>query len=319
MFVTCTLAACAAPVAPVTPVTPVAAPHVAEGHALPVELASDRWFLVATTASGEPLRIYLDSAGGMFLTKATAARLALAVETETTEDGKGDVVVFPALADAKVPRSYGDRIPLFDPGDADVADGMFGAPWFRGHAFTFDYPNKRLILRDAPLPAVAPEHRVVVHFPVDDKGAPTSAYGRIEMTVDGAAIDMLLDTGATTTLTDEARTALGGDARARATSFITKTIFDRWHAAHPEWRVIEHADQVGKGDTMPMIEVPIVRVGGYDVGPVWFTWRPDKAFHEWMAQWMDKPTEGALGGDAFHTLRVSVDWATGAATFERQL
>jgi hypothetical protein len=61
----------------------------------------------------------------------------------------------------------------------------------------------------------------------------------------------------------------------------------------------------------------VFTVGGFDVGPVWFTWRPDGAFHEWMAQLMDKPTEGALGGSAFHTLRITVDWIRGRAAFER--
>jgi hypothetical protein len=50
---------------------------------------------------------------------------------------------------------------------------------------------------------------------------------------------------------------------------------------------------------------------------VWFTWRPDREFHEWMAQWMDMPTEGALGGSAFKTLRITVDWIGGRAVFER--
>jgi len=36
-----------------------------------------------------------------------------------------------------------------------------------------------------------------------------------------------------------------------------------------------------------------------------------------MAQWMDKPTEGALGGNAFDRFRITVDWVGGAATFER--
>jgi hypothetical protein len=51
---------------------------------------------------------------------------------------------------------------------------------------------------------------------------------------------------------------------------------------------------------------------------VWFTRRPDKAFHEWMAQWTDRPTEGALGGFAFKTLRITVDWIIGRMAFERE-
>lgn len=61
-------------------------------------------------------------------------------------------------------------------------------------------------------------------------------------------------------------------------------MFRRWHAAHPDWRVIEHADA---------------------------------AFHQFMAQYMDKAPEGALGGSAFATLRVTVDWTNGRATFEQ--
>ena len=46
------------------------------------------------------------------------------------------------------------------------------------------------------------------------------------------------------------------------------------------------------------IEVSRIVVGGYTVGPVWFTRRADKNFHEYMSQWMDKRIEGALGGVA---------------------
>ncbi|HEY0254783.1 MAG TPA: hypothetical protein VGC41_24825, partial [Kofleriaceae bacterium] len=179
--------------------------------------------------------------------------------------------------------------------------------WFAGKSVVFDYPAKRMTL--GSLPAVSAEHRIPVHF------APDMAYGRISMTVAGEIVPMLLDTGATVILTDSALAALHGD-RTRATSFIIHDVLERWHAAHPEWRVIEDADQIGKGSRM--IEVPAVTIGGYTVGPVWFTERPDQAFHTWMAQWMDQPTDGALGGDAFRTLRVGVDWTAGTATFERQ-
>jgi len=43
----------------------------------------------------------------------------------------------------------------------------------------------------------------------------------------------------------------------------------------------------------------------------------DVAFHNYMAQFMDKPTEGALGGSALHYLRMTVDWPSAVAVFER--
>ena len=296
--------------------SPAVHPTVERGAALPVSLQNGLWYLDTATASGGKLRLFLDSAGGMFLTMDAARRLGLDVKHVKGEDGEQDVVAFPELADARIPVPDIDPFPLLDDPHFD-SDGMLGAPWFAGMIVTFDYPARRLVMRtDGPLPDVAPEHRIAVGFPLDETGKPTSPYGRIQMTVDGHTIDMLFDTGATVDLTDAALAAFGGSARERATCFITKTVFDRWRAAHPAWRVIDGADRT-MDPPAPMIEVPALTIAGHNVGPVWFTWRPDSAFHEWMAQWMDRPTEGALGGNAFQRFRITVDWVRGAATFER--
>ena len=134
--------------------------------------------------------------------------------------------------------------------------------------------------------------------------------------IDGQTINLLFDTGATVRLTDQALARLAdGQPASRATSFISKTTFDRWHARHPDWKVIEHADANAGGE--PLIEVPEVTVAGYTVGPVWFTRRADKNFHQWMSQWMDKEIDGALGGSALHYFRVTVNYPGAVAVFER--
>jgi hypothetical protein len=99
----------------------------------------------------------------------------------------------------------------------------------------------------------------------------------------------------------------------RATSFITANVFEKWRKRHPEWRVIEGAE---KRSGEAIIEVPKIVVGGYTVGPVWFTRRADRNFHEYMSQWMDKRIEGALGGNALCHFRVSVDYPRAFAVFE---
>lgn len=66
-----------------------------------------------------------------------------------------------------------------------------------------------------------------------------------------------------------------------------------------------------------MIEVPKISVAGYPVGSVWFTRRPDKNFHEYMSQWMDKKVEGALGGNALRQFRISIDYQRAVAVFEK--
>ena len=57
-----------------------------------------------------------------------------------------------------------------------------------------------------------------------------------------------------------------------------------------------------------MIEVPEVRIGGLDVGPVWFTLRPDPNFLEFMSQMTDEIVRGAVGGSALKHLRVVLDY-----------
>ena len=111
-----------------------------------------------------------------------------------------------------------------------------------------------------------------------------------------------------------AQEALSDDrAATRATSFITDELFQKWHADHPGWRVIEEAE-VGTGEAM--IEVPEMRIAGYTVGPVWFTRRADRNFHEYMSQWMDRRIDGALGGNALREFRVTLDYFHGRARFE---
>ena len=311
----CALAACGG-----SGSSPVAS-KVAYAHelVLPTRLVADRWFLETTLANGAPIRLFLDSAGGAYLDRSAVMRLKLPIIATKDDDGEPmEGVTFPKFADPQIPVPEVDPYPVTaEEDDLDDGDGMLGGTWFAGKTFAFDYANGRMTLR-APgdLPNVAAQHRIPMGLARDNNGKPISPYGRIQMVVDGETIDMLFDTGATTALTPAAVTALGGRNRQRATSFITQNVFDRWHKRHPEWRMIEKADAI-KGSDLPMIEVPKIAIAGYEVGPVWFTWRPDSAFHEFMAQWMDKPSEGALGGSALHFFRVTVDWITGAATFER--
>jgi hypothetical protein len=49
---------------------------------------------------------------------------------------------------------------------------------------------------------------------------------------------------------------------------------------------------------------------------VWFTIRPDRAFTQFMSQWMDQPVVGALGGSALQYFRVIADYPNARATFE---
>src|SRR5262249_56771960 len=107
-----------------------------------------------------------------------------------------------------------------------------------------------------------------------------------------------------------------GEARGarRAASCITQSKSDHWHKKHRDWKVVDKAEQ---RTGAAMIEVPRIEVAGYEVGPVWFTARADKNFHEFMSQWMDRTVEGALGGSGLRFFRVTVDYPHAAAYFEK--
>jgi hypothetical protein len=269
---------------------------------LPVVVEEDRFFLQARTAGGGDLRVFLDSAGEMSLTRAAVERLRLPVRRDQTREGELATAPFPTFYDGRLPRPMVEAVPVVDEAPIERADGTLGALWFAGRVFTFDYAGKQVWLRSAgDLPAVPAAHRIPVGIPQGEPDAPGASYPRIQVEIDGVALDMLLDIGATVTLTDAARQALGGAARERATSFVIEAMFERWRSAHPEWRVIEGADRAQGG--APMIEVPAVRIANHGVGPVWFTRRPDRS---------------AIGGSALrHFQRVTVDWANATAVFER--
>ncbi|WP_223643741.1 hypothetical protein [Corallococcus sp. EGB] len=198
----------------------------------------------------------------------------------------------------------------------EAGDGILGQAWFAGRVWTFDYPGRNLWLRaEGDLPKVAPPHRVTLGFPSDSAGKRQANYPRIQVRVNGETLDLLFDTGATLSLTESAQKALADERPAiRATSFITRSTYERWHQRHPDWRVIEDGDTNVPGSTL--IEVPYIEVAGHEVGPVWFTTRPDPNFREFMSQFMDEPVEGALGGNALRFFRVTVDYTQAVAVFE---
>ncbi|MBN1206271.1 MAG: hypothetical protein JXB05_15245 [Myxococcaceae bacterium] len=328
--------ACATAPAPSTPTATSAAsesgPAPTPGNplALPTHFVEDRFYVVPVTSDGQKLELFTDTGGGLFITEGAAERLKLATEEVSTPEsptGKAAMARLPAFRP-------GEGIPSVELGDGRVpvapaamtrqlqamglvSDGMLGQAWFAMRVWTFDYPGGKLWWRArGDVPAVDERHRVPLGFRKSAMGARETHFPRIQLQVDGETLDLLFDTGATVSLTDKALQALGdGRPVARATSFITRSTFERWRQRHPDWRVIENADKVLPDSAL--IEVPAVELAGHTVGPVWFTTRPDKNFHQFMSQFMDQRVEGALGGSALRFFRVTVDYPNEVALFER--
>ena len=299
--------------------------HAADaGHDIPAQFVANRVYVVPQTADGDSIRFYSDTGGGTFIAEPAVKRLKLA--TETLGSDSADDKNAPPQILATLPKfKKGSEIPLPDnEGKLRVmpaaiveknhleSDGMLGEAWLGGHVWTWNYPAGTLRLEGAGFHADPKATKVPLGFPTED-GQRADNFARIAIAVDGKSFDVLLDTGATTELTPEALQAVGDKLPAtRATSFIVDAIFNQWHTAHPDWRVIEKGEARTKSD---MIEVPDVEIAGAHVGPVWFTHRPDKNFHEYMSGMMDKRVEGAIGGDAFGHFVMTIDYPNAVAYF----
>jgi len=315
------LAACAS-----SPEAPAASDPAV--HVLRADYQADRWYVEATAANGAALRFFTDTGGGFIIHADSAARAGLEVRTVGEGADAGRLAPFPTFKpDAALPPPIADtrgeafRNQLFvaerSPQSDGFGDGMLGQEWFGGRVWTFDYPRHVLAWHEAATDSrFDPAHTVALGFR-NEGGVRSSNFPRIDAEIAGETLPFLFDTGATLALSDDALARLGdGGAKVRGTSFITAEVFDRWRAKHPEWRVLERAED--NPGAAPIIEVPELTIAGHTVGPVWFTRRPDSAFHEFMSQWMDRQVEGALGGNAFRWFRIDVDYPGARASFRRQ-
>ena len=301
------------PAAPIVEATP----RVGAPVALPAVCIEGRFHVRPRTRDGTVLSFLTDTGGALLIAPRTVERLGLPV---THLDGQTDAVAMPAFApDAAIPAPAGAVPLLVVPAALESrldGDGLLGARWFAGRAWTFDYRAGALWQR-APgdLPPHAPSQRVALGFQVGADGRRTTDFPRITVEVAGRPLDLLLDTGATVALSPSALARLrDGRPAWRATSFIAASVFESWRKDHPEWRVLEDADVHDGGH--PMIEVPAVTIAGHTVGPVWFTRRGDRNFHDFMSSMMDRRVDGALGGSALQYFRVTVDYTAAVAVFE---
>jgi len=290
---------------------------------LPAEFIANRVYVVPRTTSGKTLKLFTDTGGGLFVTEATVRRLKLATTESTDAEAAGParrlllttLPPFKSSATIPPPPDNDWQVPVMPDEEAhrhhSDDDGMLGQVWFGGHVWTWDYPQHQLRLESGAWKPEDGATRVALAFAQED-GVRANNFARITIRVDAKPIDMLLDTGATTTLSAAAVKALGDKLPARrATSFIVESQYIEWRRAHPDWRVIDKAD-FGK---MSMIEVPRVELGGASVGPIWFTWREDSNFHDYMSSRMDQQVEGAIGGNAFAHFVMTIDYPGAAAWF----
>ena len=257
---------------------------------IPTEYAAGHFYAAASAMNGQRVRLLVDSGGagfqGLYAVKRdVASRLGAAMTTCRVDDHALDVMGPVSFrAGAGIPHVTGkrpcdaDALVINGDGSPDDADGMLGAGYLSRFIWSFDYPGRRLSVELGGWRPGAHADRIPLSFAHSATGRRVSDFPALTVKIGGDPVHLLLDTGATAFPTEAGLKAsrmmtVKGEGVA---SYITKSVFDGWHARHPDWRVVERGDRL-LPDTR-LIEVPEVDLGGRRVGPVWFTERPDRNF-----------------------------------------
>jgi len=196
-----------------------------------------------------------------------------------------------------------DELKFFTKAMPDM-DAFLGQNFFMGKAWTIDYPNHTILL-NTPLSVnekINPDVQSI-GFKKNSNGENIYGHPSMVIEVEGEKIPVLFDTGATIVLSEDGKKAFNTTAFTKGGSFIAASVFDKWRIAHPDWKVYLKADM--KND---VIEVPLVKIGSQEVGPVLFAKRPDANWSEGMINSMDKVVKGAIGGSALKYLKVTIDY-----------
>lgn len=289
---------------------------------VPTRYIADRFFAVPVTTQGDTLLLLVDTGGGgAWVIKPVLERLGITprfvgVQGDSVYMG-GKFPTFAVGAEIPIPLGAPDTSITGFGNDATKeamggAVGILGHTWLAGRVWVFDYPRRHLSFYDVPpIPNPFGPHTI----PMTLKEPLVRNDPRIEVRIDGDTIGVLLDTGGTSELSPDAVKATGGGPSMRASAFATARLWDKWHRDHPSWRVVRRGELTTNAD---LIEVPTVNIGGYDVGPVWFAKRSDRAYDGIMMMMMDQPILAAIGGNALKTFRITLDYPNQRATFERR-
>ncbi len=303
-------------------------------------LNGERFYFRLRTAQGDTILAYGDSGGGTcMVAPAAISKLKLSAVTRTAMiKGIMPISYIPfrqLIPDERVPLPVVLNTPalrrpfarvtepflLVPPEDGELKmitavmpfDLFLGQNFFMGKAWTIDYPRRQIWVNTPVSPKDSAAKGVLkLEFRRNDMEQVLYGHPRMQIVVDGVAIDVLFDTGASIILSDDGKRLLGTSDKTIAASFIAKSVFDQWRDRHPAWKLYPKAD-----NGRDVIEVPQVRIGGYEVGPVLFAVRNDAAWSEGMAGTMDQVVKGAIGGSALKYFKVTIDYNSALIRFER--
>ncbi len=301
---------------------------------LPANLTEGRFFLKIPTLHGDTVLGFCDTGGGFTAIYNSTIKL-LGLESKVKlMDIDGDTTKYIAANEIysnqnipypQIANYYKTHIdvPFLEVPADRLENDLFskyvnhqiflGQFFFINDAWTFNYQTGQLSVNTPVSPDLNNKNILPLGFKKDKKGIKKFGHPSLALEIDGKIVYFLFDTGATFLLSDSGSNELGIETKATAGSFIAKSLFDKWHLQHPEWRIIVKGEMNGAD----LIEVPNVKVGDLSAGPVWFSKRPDEAWSKGMIGSMDRVVQGAIGGSFMKYFKVTIDYNSELVKFEK--
>ncbi len=295
----------------------------------PAFFDNNRIYLKIDSPKG-PLLFYTDSGGGLypFIYSEAAEKLGMKIEKIIEDDGlKIGFSTFPSSLGAQHIPSYSEwkgSVKVFTPKENAqdepsqikffIHDGFFGATFFAaGKVWRLNYLKQELWFCDSF--SVTKDFAVLdIHFKTT-KGVRDTYQPRMEIEITGTKVPVLFDTGATSFYSKEAVAQLKLNHQINPSSFIRESVARKWLKSNPQWRVIENGDKFGGGGFL--VEVPLIKVANYEVGPIWFATRKDSIYDKYSKEIMDAHIDGAVGGNLFKHFEIIADYS-GAKLYFRK-
>lgn len=261
-------------------------------------------------SSAQPsFKLRLDTGGYDLVSAAAARRTQLKEGTVHLTSGDRATYALPQPSALSPDALLQARDGALESTFVEPVDGTVSLGRFMTQPLTIDFPNKTVVL-DEPRPG---GDRVAMTVGLGARPAPglvPAASAILPVTIDGERVMMLLDTGADVAIDAAFRARFDDTSATRSLPLISKELFDRLHARHPGWAVLNGAARMAETkDAVTLLQIPDVRIGTHRAPPTWFALRADAQTYTFLSRAFGTKVAGDLGGEALRGWRVTIDVA----------
>jgi hypothetical protein len=259
-------------------------------------------------SSSEPsLKLRLDTGGYDLVSAAAAHRMHLKEGTVHLTSGDRSTFELPQPSALSSDALLQARPGALESTFVEPVDGTLSFGRFATQPLTIDFPKKTVTLGESH-PGGDRVTMTVGLGPRPAAGLAPTAFALVPVTIGGERIMMLLDTGADVAIDAAHRNRFDDAAATRSLPLIPTSLFERLHARHPGWNVLNGAAHMAETKSaVTLLRLPEFLIGTHRAPPTWFAVREDKETYTNLTRMFKTNVEGDLGGEALRAWRITID------------